>query len=430
MRRSKLDNLNFDVIVCGGGSAGTAAAYGAAKAGARTLLLERLGFCGGTPVAAMIHTLDAIHSCQDTSQVVVGGYARDLVDEITKMGGLGTVDNPDEALSVHPEFMKVATDRLLQRTGVRTLYHATVVDALMQGTTCVGVEAALCDGRADFKAGCVVDGTGNAEVANFAGVKWNLDKELQAITYHFRLGNVSDGATWRDLEDGCRVAMREADAKGNRLKYGGPWVIRLADKEVSINATRLYGNPIDPEDLTAVEQQGRESMLAISKILRDGVPALRASYILSGATELHVRESRKIVGDYVLTEEDIHSRKTFPDVIALGAWPIDIHPTSGFVGVHPHKDNPPSPYQIPYRCLVPAGVGQLLVAGRPISTTHRAHGSTRVPGTSIATGHAAGVAAALCAQASVPTRQLDPSKLQKVLSRQGAILSLEQAVSR
>ena len=430
MRRSKLDGQDFDVIVCGGGSAGMAAAYAAAQAGARTVLLEKLGFCGGTPVAAMIHTLDAVLSCEDTSQIVVGGYARDFVAEVTAMGGEATKDNPEEALSLHPEFMKIAADRLLARAGVRTLYHATVIDVLMQGNALTGVEAALRDGRAQFSAGCVVDGTGDAEIAHFAGVKWTLDEELQALTYHFRLGNVAAGVTWKDLEDGCREAMRQADERGNCLQYGGPWVIRLTDQEVSINATRVVGNPIDPEDLTAAEQQARESMLAIWKILRAGVPALRESYILSGATELHVRESRKILGEYVLTEEDIHARRKFDDVIALGAWPIDIHPTDGFVGVHPHKDDPPQPYEIPYRCLVPLDVDQLLVAGRPISTTHRAHGSTRVPGTSMATGQAAGVAAALSVRSSVSARRLDARTLQRELLRQGAILSLEQVVSR
>jgi hypothetical protein len=378
----------------------------------------------------MIHTLDAIYSCEDTSQVVVGGYARDLVEEITAMGGLATEDNPDEALSLHPEFMKIAADRLLERAGVHTLYHATVIDALVQGNRLTGVEAALRDGRAQLAAHWVVDATGDAEVANFAGVKWTLDEELQAITYHFRLGNVSPGATWRELEEGCRIAMQQGDSRGNRLRYGGPWVIRLTNQEVSINATRVYGNPIDPEDLTLAERQARESMLAIWQILRDGVPALRNSYILSGATELHVRESRKILGEYVLTEEDIFQRKCFPDVIALGAWPIDIHPTDGYVGVHPHKDNPPRPYEIPYRCLVPVDVDQLLVAGRPISTTHRAHGSTRVPGTSMATGQAAGIAAALSARSCVEATKLDVRQLQQELLRQGAILSLEQVVSR
>src|SRR6185369_7330737 len=108
----------------------------------------------------------------------------------------------------------------------------------------------------------------------------------------------------------------------------------------------------------------------------------------------------------------------FEDSVALGAWPVDIHPTDGFVGVHPHKENPPEPYEIPYRCLLPQGVENLLVAGKPISTTHRAHGSTRVPGTSLATGQAAGAAAALSVQSSVPARKLEARRLQLELLRQ------------
>lgn len=425
MLRSKLDGAQFDVIVCGGGSAGTAAAYGAAKAGARTLLVERLGFCGGTPVAAMIHTLDAVRSCRDTSVTVVGGYARDFIAEISAMGGRATEDNPEEALSLHPEFMKIAADRLLKAAGVRVLYHATVIDAVISGGCVSGVEVALRDGRAQLVANAIVDCTGDAEVCNFAGVQWRLDPELQAITYHFRLGNVAAGVGWKELEEGCREAMRDTD-----VSYGGPWVIRLTEQEVSINATRVYGNPIDPEELSAAEQTSRENMLEIWRTLRRGVPALQQSYILSGATELHVRESRKIAGEYVLTEEDIVARRAFPDVIALGAWPIDIHPTDGFVGVHPHKESPPRPYEIPYRCLVPASVDQLLVAGRPISTTHRAHGSTRVPGTSMATGQAAGIAAAISALSGVRVRDIDIGRVQEELLRQGAILSLDQVVAQ
>jgi hypothetical protein len=171
-------------------------------------------------------------------------------------------------------------------------------------------------------------------------------------------------------------------------------------------------------------------MLAISARLREHVPALRESYLLSGATDLHVRESRKIEGVFSLTEDDIWQRRDFPDTIALGAWPIDIHPTDGFVGVHPHKDNPPTPYPIPYRCLVPASVDGLLVAGRPISTTHRAHGSTRVPGTSLATGHAAGVAAALSAQQQTAPRHVDAAQVRRILLKQGALLGNEASLSR
>jgi hypothetical protein len=130
-----------------------------------------------------------------------------------------------------------------------------------------------------------------------------------------------------------------------------------------------------------------------------------------------------MVGEYVLDEKDVLGAARFPDSIAVGAWPIDIHPTDGFVGVHPHKENPPPPYEIPYRCLLPLKVEQLLVAGKPMSSTHRAHGSTRQPGTSMAAGHAAGAAAALAAKLGCKPRRLDVALLRETLRRQGAIIN-------
>jgi hypothetical protein len=419
MRRSRYDGKSYDVIVCGGGSAGIAASYGAARCGARTLLVERLGFCGGTPVAAGIHTLDAIHSCRNPAITVVGGFASEFIREVQELGGMATADNPEEALSMHPEFMKIAIDRVLARAGVEVLFHALVVDAA-DGS----VEAALLDGRAHLSANTIVDGTGDAAVAYLAGAECEIDRELQALTYHFRLGNVATGATWSDLENDCRDAMKDADPG---FCFGGPWVIRLTDTEVSINATRVYGNPVEPGERTEAERRAREDMLIIWRILRSRIPALRESYIVSGGTDLHVRESRKVVGDYVLTEQDILERRRFGDCIAIGAWPVDIHPTNGFVGVHPHKENPPEPYEIPYRCLIPRGFDRLLVAGKPISTTHRAHGSTRVPGTSMATGHAAGVAAALT---RTSVRDVNVRELQRRLLEQGAILELTAEAAR
>jgi hypothetical protein len=376
----------------------------------------------------MIHTFDAIKSCRDNDVVVVAGVAQELLDEIAEMGGMATDDNPSEALSFHPEFLKIAADRLLRRCGVRVLFYAPVVAALTeQGRVC-GVEAALRDGRARFTASVVVDATGDADVAFLAGAAYELDEELQALTYHFRLGNVAGGKAWDELERACVAAMQEAHDAGQAERFGGPWLIRLADGEISVNSTRVYANPVDPAELTAAEIEGREAMLTIWHCLRARVPELGESYILSGATQLHIRESRKVVGEYVLTEEDIFSGKRFDDAIALGAWPIDIHPTDGFVGVHPHKENPPAPYEIPYRCLVPRAVDGLLVAGRPISTTHRAHGSTRVPGTSMATGQAAGAAAALCAKNGCLPRAIDVAALREELRRQGAIISAGEQI--
>lgn len=423
MITSPLDGETYEIIVVGAGSAGVAAACSAARAGARVLLLERYGFGGGILTAAMIHTFDAIKSCANNDEIVVAGFARELLAEITILDGDATVDNPPEALTVHPEIYKVAVDRLLARTGVTVLYHAHVCDVLREGGRIVGVEAALRDGRARLRAGVVIDGTGDAELAFYAGAPFDLAPDLQALTSHFRLGRVDPRPNWEEWEFITRHAMQEAYAAGEIKAFGGPWIIRLADGEISINSTRVYGNPVDAVEFSAAEQAGRAQALQIWNILRRRAPGLAQSYILAGAPQLHVRESRIIRGDYQLTEEDIRDGRRFADCIAVGAWPIDIHPNDGYVGVHPHKEGPPVPYEIPYRCLLPQGVEGLLVAGKPISTTHRAHGSTRVPGTSLATGQAAGVAAALAVKEGVAPRGVAAEPLRVALRAQSAIVS-------
>lgn len=423
MKFSSLDGESFDVIVGGAGSAGVAAACSAANEGARTLLLERHGFGGGTPTAAMIHTFDAIKSCQDNNLAVVGGFISELLEEIRSLGGFTTEDNPGEALTVHPEMHKVAVDRLLDRHGVTTLFHAPVCGVLMEDNRVVGIEAALRDGRARVRGTVTIDGTGDADIAFHAGVGWTLDRELQAMTYHFRLGGIDPAPDWRRWEELTRHALQAAHDEGEIAVFGGPWVIRMAETEISLNSTRVYGNPVDPLALSEAEKKGRAQMIQIWKILQRRVPELAGSYILAGAPQLHIRESRKIHGEYTLTEEDIRHGTRFPDAIAVGAWPIDIHPTNGRVGVHPHKDDAPVPYEIPYRCLVPQGIDGLLVAGKPISTTHRAHGSTRVPGTSMATGQAAGMAAALAVRTAVAPHQIDIALLRERLRARSAIVT-------
>lgn len=428
MKFSSFDEQTFDVIVCGAGSAGVSAACSAARMGARTLLLERHGFGGGIMTAAMIHTFDAVKSCLDNNVIVVRGFASELLEEIRAVGGFVTDDNPGEALTVHPEMHKIAIDRLLDRHGVTVLFHAPVCGTIMDGERVIGVEAALRDGRARVHGAVTIDCTGDADIVLHSGAPWHMDKDLQAMTYHFRLGGIDPRLNWRQWEDVMGEALQKARAEGEIDVYGGPWVIRMSDTEISLNTTRVKGNPVDPGELSTAEKRARDQMVKIWEILRSRVPELASSRIISGASQLHIRESRKLQGEYTLTEDDLRSGKRFPDAIAVGTWPIDIHPTDGKSGVHPHKDDAPVPYEIPYRTLVPARVDGLLVAGKPISTTHRAHGSTRVPGTSIATGQAAGVAAAISVQREVSVREINIDELRKALGEQGAVFSADGSV--
>jgi hypothetical protein len=288
------------------------------------------------------------------------------------------------------------------------------------GDRVVSLELALLDGRSTVECDIVIDCTGDAAIVYQAGAEWEMDRSLQALTYHFRLGNVQPGRNWEWLENACRQAVQKHAP--DDLIYGGPWIIRLNESEISLNTTRAFGNPVDPWERSKAERQARADMLRLAGILQQEVPELQKSYLVTGATDLHVRESRKLVGIYTMTEDDILNCRVFRDAVAYGAWPFDIHPTDGFVGVHPHKESPPKPYGIPYRCLVPTRMDGLLVAGKAISTTHIAHGSTRVPGTSMATGQAAGAAAALATRKGIRPRELPLDELRDELSRQGAIL--------
>jgi len=411
--------------VCGAGSAGIAAAVASARSGARTALVERYGFAGGTNTASMVHSLDAVRNCRATGKLVVAGVALELVNEIHALGGLVGEDNPPETTVFHPELLKVAADRLLRRAGVEVYYYATLVGVLMEDRVVRGAEVALRDGRAAFPARVLVDCTGDGEAAFLAGAPCRIDPELQALTCWFRMGNLCGGQSWSELEEQSRAALSEAHRRGEIPVFGGPWIIRLNAHEATLNVTRVYGNPVDPCAVTAAEMEGREQMLRVVAVLRAAVPAFRDAYLVAASSQLHIRESRKVLGEYTLNEDEVLSGARFPDAVGLGAWPIDIHPTDGFVGVHPHKENPPDPYEIPYRCLIPLGVENLIVAGKPISTTHRAHGSTRIQGTSFATGQAAGAAAALACSQGVLPRHLDVSLLRRALSEQGAILSVD-----
>ncbi len=413
-----------DVLVCGGGTAGVAAALAAARNGARTTLLERYGFCGGICVGSLVHTLDGLRNCRNYSQFVVGGVGREIVGRMLAAGGMATPDNPPECVTFDPEAFKLAADCLLEEAGVEVLFHLMAAAAEVEGNTVTAVIAAGKEGLWRLRARQFVDCTGDGDVSAFAGAEFEMDRQLQTMSMHFRIGGVQPGVPWDELEQAARRAMDAAYAAGLAPKYGGPWIIRIRDGEVSANCTRLYGDGTNTADLSRAERQGRRDMISILNILREAGPPFRDAYLLASACQIGVRETRRILGDYQITAADVREGRPCADAIALGSWPIDIHPADGRVGVHPHKDEPPAPYPIPARCLMVRGFDNLLTAGRCISATHEAHGSTRVSGTAMALGQAAGTLAALAHDSGLAARRLPIARVQDRLAAQGAILAL------
>ncbi len=413
-----------DVLVCGGGSAGVATAVAAARNGARTVLLEKNGFCGGVCVGSLVHALDGLLNCRNHKQYVVGGVGRELVRRLEACGGMAPLDNPPETVTFNPEHFKLIADDMLEQAGVEVFYHLHAVAVTREDSKVSAVIAGGKEGIWEIRAKQFVDATGDGDVAAFIGADFEKHGEMQAMSMHFRIGGVRPGVPWDEIEKECRRVLDAAYAAGHAPKYGGPWIIRIRDGEVSANCTRLFGDGTSTLDLTKGEREGRRDMMKILQIFRDAAPDFKDAYLLTSAAHIGVRETRRIRGDYQITGSDILACRRFDDAVAMGSWPIDIHPADGRVGVHPHKENPPEPYQIPLGCLVVRGFDNLLVAGRCISTTHEAHGSTRVSGTAMALGQAAGTVAAMACENGGAPRKVAIQSLQDRLRSQGVILSL------
>lgn len=418
------EQRDCDVLVCGGGTAGLGAAVAAARNGAKTILLERHGFCGGICVSAMVHTFDGARNSRQYSQFVVGGIPREVIDRLGKRKGLNLDDNPPETLNFDPEVMKLVCDQMLQEAGVTVLYHLQAAEAIRDGARVKSVIAAGKEGFWEIRPRVIVDTTGDGDVCYFAGASYEKHEQLQTMSQHFRIGGIQGSGNWEQIENDCRRALDAAFAEGRAPKYGGPWIIRIRPGEVTVNCTRLYGDGSKTEDLSKAERMGREDVVQMMEIFRDSLPDFRSSYILTSGPAIGVRETRRIVGDYQITAEDVLHAKSIPDPVALGSWPIDIHPADGRVGVHPHKENPPAPYPIPLRALRVRDLSNVLVAGRCLSASHEAHGSTRVSGTAMATGQAAGTAAALAVATDGEVRAVSYSRLEEALLRDAVILSL------
>jgi len=413
-----------DVLVCGGGTAGLGAALAAARNGAKTILMERHGYCGGICVSSLVHTFDGARNCRNNEEFVVGGIPREVIARLGQINGLALEDNPPETLNFDPEAMKLVSDRMLREAGVIVYYHLFAAEAIRDGDRVCSVIAAGKEGLWEIRPKVIVDTTGDGDVSCFAGASFEKDGLMQTMSQHFRIGGLTGGRGWEALEHECRRAMDRAYEEGRAPRYGGPWIIRIRPGEVTANCTRLYGDGTKTEDLSRAESQGREDMMSILEIFRQDIPDFRSAYVLVSAPEIGVRETRRILGDYQITAEDVIECRPQPDPVALGSWPIDIHPADGRVGVHPHKEDPPEPYPIPLRALLVRNIDNLLVAGRCLSATHEAHGSTRVSGTAMATGEACGTLAALASSSGRILRHVPYSELAAQLLRQGAMLEL------
>ncbi len=412
-----------DVIVAGGGTAGVAAAVASGRNGADTILIERYGFLGGTMTAGLVNPFMPFHA---GGEQIIRGIFQEMIDRLKEMDGYD-----EDTKAFDAEAMKLVCDEMVREAGVKLLLHTCIIDALTQGDKICGVEIHNKSGRQVVLGRIVVDATGDGDVAVMAGASYEKGRRrdglTQPMTLNFRMGGVDVDRIPSSGE--INRLFEEAKAEG-KITFPRRKVLYFPTTrkgEIHFNTTRIIRvDGTKAEDLTYAEVEGRRQMMELVRFLRERVPGFENAYLLTSGVQVGVRETRRIIGEYVLTGDDIVKARKFMDVIARGSYWIDIHnPVGEGFEENPYSGKSPPPgesYDIPYRCLIPKGVENLLVAGRCISSTHEAQAAIRVIPIVVAIGQAAGTAAALSAKLGVTPRELDISLLQETLKRQGANL--------
>jgi ribulose 1,5-bisphosphate synthetase/thiazole synthase len=407
-----------DVLVCGGGPAGVAAAIMAARQKAKVLLIERYGRLGGMAVQARVSPL-------------MGNVKSDFVDEVLKHIG-GRKPNLEQ--------LDIQYAAMVQKAGADILLHAWAADVLANGKCVTGVKLLTKGGDIPVKAAVTVDATGDGDIAAMAGAEFEKgrpgDGLMQPASIMFTIENVDEKrALLCDSEDQARFVhvpegiwenvVAAGQASGELPPTVG--VIRAYAADMPgrrvINATQV--NNVDgtnADDLTRAELQGRKQAYQVLAFLKKHAPGYENSYISNMPAIVGIRETRRILGTAYLTQDDLINGRRWPDAVVKAArFSMDIHnpagsgqaegKTAGTQG----RSVKVKPYDIPYGCLLPRQIDGLLLAGRCISGCHEALASYRVQCIALATGAAAGTAAAIAVKKSLQPRNVDPAEVQKIL---------------
>jgi hypothetical protein len=432
----------YEVAVLGGGPAGIAAAVAAARAGRRTLLVERYGFLGGMGTAAGVTNFCGLHAnVHGEMHRVVRGVASDLLARIDRLDGLNKphlILGKILAQAYDTAAYKIAADDLLAEHEVDILFHALGAGVAMQDETRVNalfVETKA--GRQAIRADIFIDCSGDGDLAAWAGAPYEVGDGHGHMLYPsmmFRLNGIDPakaGDAWRTIPQ----LMEQAEARGTHKFPRKAAIVRPQRSPIEwrVNFTQLKRddgsaiNGLEPDDLTRGEIDGRRQAVEAFQFLRT-VPGFENSYIVDLPPQLGIRETRRLVGLYQLSGDDVLGCASFDDSIAVNGWPMEVHVAGDVIFKFPPIPESRGYNEMPYRMLVPEGIDNLLVAGRCASMTHDGQSAARVSGACFAMGEAAGTAAALALSGNTPPRDIAIEKLQQALKQQGAFIGRDQAV--
>jgi|KBSMisStaDraftv2_1062788.scaffolds.fasta_scaffold03205_8 FAD dependent oxidoreductase len=427
----------FDVVVLGGGPAGIAAATAAARGGCATLLVEDYGFLGGMGTAAGVTNFCGLHAnVRGEIRQVVHGIADDLLDRMRRLGGLSEphllFGGRIAAQAYDNAAFKIAADEVVVDSRAQLLFHARAVGVVMRSADTI--EALLIEtrsGRRAVRGSTFIDCSGDGDLAAWAGAAFEKGMDGHDMLYPstmFRVNGV-DPVRAGDAWNHFGRLMAEAEERGRTFPRRTP-IIRPQKNptEWRANVTQLAnpdGSPVDATDaeqLSRAEVDGRRQIVDFFGFLRESAPGFENAYILEIAPQVGVRETRRIVGDYQLTEADVLGCASFDDTIGVNGWPIEAHVAGDIVFKWQDSPDGRGYNQLPYRMILPRGIDNLLVAGRCASMTHMGQSAARVSGACFVMGQAAGTAASLASDLATTPRQLGAARLQEALARDGVFL--------
>jgi len=406
--------MMYDVIVCGGGPGGTAAAIASARSGMKTLMIERYGFAGGMATAGLVNPFMTYFS--KSGKNIANSIFNELIEKLLAKNGIDKATKR----TFDDEVMKFVLDEMLLSSGVEILYHAHLCGAKRSGDAIDSINVATKSGIREFKAKIFIDATGDGDLAYYADFKYekgrSSDGACQPSTLCFRLAGVKTPYNITELRKHMteiylegQKAGRISDPRENALVFE-----TLRDDVLHFNTTRvILKDSTLSEDLTASELMARRQVDEIYEYFKEKSPFFKDSYVQKIAAQIGIRETRRVEGLYKVTEDDIINAKTFDDGVARSCYPVDIHNPSGSGTVI--KCVQGDFYEIPYRSLVPVESTNLLMACRAIGSTHEAHSSFRVMPVVASYAEAAGLAAAMAVKNGKSPAELDGRILKEKL---------------
>ena len=412
----------YDLIVAGGGLAGVGAAVAAARQGLEVLLIEKSNSLGGALAGSLVFPFcpyRARSKAENIDKLLSGGLFTEMRERHAAKTGR------DVELTFDTEYFKFVLDDMVTEEKIDVLFHATVYGVLTEGRSVKAVRVATKAITMEIQADFFIDASGDGDLFYLAGCDYLLGREednlCQPMTTCFRLCGV-DLEKYAEERESLQALYKQYRAEGkiknpreDILIFGG-----VGDGMLHFNTTRIVKmDPTDPLDVSAAEIEARKQICEIVDFLKKHSEAFKDCMISSVASQIGVRESRKLKGEHILTVDELFDRVMFEDSIALGNYDVDIHSPSG-TGTVMRRFDRKYFYSIPYRSLLPKEYDNLLVAGRCISATHEAQSSVRIMPICVCLGEAAGTAIGLAKNTNTNTHTLDVKRLQKALVENGA----------